>query len=277
MEVLDSCVGLLTNCEVQALFQRSSQQRFDYDEYKVTMKVLFDKISAGSKFRGKAFSDLSEKDKKIIIGANDAQRESRKKKQWEHACWMRKQVTEYCTWTAAGLQTEAHVQQFISRLPTVLKGKTLSESEVLQLVNLRPVTLVEVHRIVEECEDRLAEAEVETLLELVQECLPGKAVVVEDMHEEDEEAEGEEEEGEEQTGQARGEPAEVSMVASQVSMVVSEAPAEESSRRGEGEGDDEDDEEGMEGMEGMEDDDMVEEEKYSARVDDLGEGAEEDM
>jgi hypothetical protein len=263
MEVLDSCVGLLTNCEVQALFQRPSQQRFDYDEYKVTMKVLFDKISAGSKFRGKAFSDLSEKDKKIIIGANDAQRESRKKKQWEHACWMRKQVTEYCSWTAAGLQTEAHVQQFISRLPTVLKGKTLSESEVLQLVNLRPVTLVEVHRIVEECEDRLAEAEVETLLELVQECLPGKAVVVEDMHEEEEEAEGEEEE--EQTGQAGGEPAEVSMVASQVSMVASEAPAEE---------DDEDDEEGMDGME---DDDMVEEEKYSARVDDLGEAAEEDM
>jgi hypothetical protein len=56
-------------------------------------------------------------------------------------------VTTYCGWTAAGLQTEVHVQGFIARLTGVLKGKTLSESEVLQLVNLRPVTLVEVSQI----------------------------------------------------------------------------------------------------------------------------------
>jgi hypothetical protein len=93
MEVLDSSVGLLTNCEVQALFQRQTQQTYDYEEYKTRMKVLFDKMSATNKFKGKPFSDLSEKDKRKLIEANDAQREIAKRKLLEHACWMRAQVT----------------------------------------------------------------------------------------------------------------------------------------------------------------------------------------
>jgi DNA-directed RNA polymerase subunit F len=44
----------------------------------------------------------------------------------------------------------------------------LTRIEQLQLINLLPGSLVEVHLIVEQCEERLAEEQVEKLLELVQ-------------------------------------------------------------------------------------------------------------
>ena len=44
--------------------------------------------------------------------------------------------------------------------------------ELLQLVNLRPLTLVEVHRIVEECEERMGEEEILRVLDVIREMLP---------------------------------------------------------------------------------------------------------
>jgi hypothetical protein len=96
-----------------------------------------------------------------------------------------------------------------------------------------------VHRIVEECEERLEEEEIEALLALVQECLPGKEVEVGEMEE------GAEDEGE---GAEAG----------------AEADGEE------------DGEEGAEAMEDEEVDGMIEEKRDYA-ADDLGEAGEEEM
>ena len=48
----------------------------------------------------------------------------------------------------------------------------LTNTEVVQLINLRPLTLVEVHRLVEECEERLSEKHILLLLNVVREGLP---------------------------------------------------------------------------------------------------------
>jgi hypothetical protein len=48
----------------------------------------------------------------------------------------------------------------------------LTRAEVLQVVNLSPCSEVEVHLIVEECEERLSEEQVTQLLQIVAQHLP---------------------------------------------------------------------------------------------------------
>ena len=48
----------------------------------------------------------------------------------------------------------------------------LTVCELIQLINLRPVTLVEIHRAIEECEERLTEEDTLALLELIDRTLP---------------------------------------------------------------------------------------------------------
>mmetsp|Transcript_6183 Transcript_6183/g.23376 ORF Transcript_6183/g.23376 Transcript_6183/m.23376 type:complete len:156 (-) Transcript_6183:403-870(-) len=66
----------------------------------------------------------------------------------------------------------------------------LSMEEKLQIVNLMPTSLVEVHMIVERCADRLTESETLDILNVVQEYL--KPVFLHMQHGDDEDAHDEE-------------------------------------------------------------------------------------
>ena len=44
-----------------------------------------------------------------------------------------------------------------------VKEYNLSKSELVQLINMRPTTHVELHAIIEECEDRYSENQVKSL------------------------------------------------------------------------------------------------------------------
>lgn len=59
-----------------------------------------------------------------------------------------------------------------SRFLTALKKYNLTPAESLMMVNLRPTTPVEVQLVVEECEERLTEEQVEELAALVAQHLP---------------------------------------------------------------------------------------------------------
>ena len=50
----------------------------------------------------------------------------------------------------------------------------LTKAEKLQIVNLLPRTMVEFYLIVEECEDRFGEDEVERILQQINELFPKK-------------------------------------------------------------------------------------------------------
>lgn len=69
----------------------------------------------------------------------------------------------------------------------------LTKSEMLQIVNLRPTTPVEVSLIVEESEERLTEAQIDEIINLIKDTIP-PGPGSEDKEEEDEEMEEEEEE-----------------------------------------------------------------------------------
>lgn len=66
----------------------------------------------------------------------------------------------------------------------------LSKAEVVQLINHRPVSAVEIQLLLDRSEERLTETQVDQLLEIVDQNLPNH------IQEEEEEAEEEEEEGE---------------------------------------------------------------------------------
>jgi len=53
-----------------------------------------------------------------------------------------------------------------------LKQTDLTESERTQIINLRPVSLVEIHLIVDKCTTRFSEADVDAILELVKQYVP---------------------------------------------------------------------------------------------------------
>mmetsp|Transcript_38601 Transcript_38601/g.95736 ORF Transcript_38601/g.95736 Transcript_38601/m.95736 type:complete len:122 (+) Transcript_38601:239-604(+) len=69
--------------------------------------------------------------------------------------------------TAAGLQTKARMQSFLK----AVKPIALTAAECLNLMNLKPTSDVEVHLLVEDCEERLADDEVNDLLRIVAELL----------------------------------------------------------------------------------------------------------
>jgi DNA-directed RNA polymerase subunit F len=79
-----------------------------------------------------------------------------------------KMVYAYLQQHSAGLRT----QEELVVVQEALQQFDLTRIEVLQIINLVPKSVVEVHLIVESCEARLTEDQVEEVLRLVRETLP---------------------------------------------------------------------------------------------------------
>ena len=80
----------------------------------------------------------------------------------------------------AGAQEEDHIKSFVNRLSEMCKdnkdvnGRSLqlSKEEVVQLINHRPCSAVEIQLLLDNSEERFSEDQVDKLLEIVDECLP---------------------------------------------------------------------------------------------------------
>ncbi|GMI64225.1 hypothetical protein HRI_000091800 [Hibiscus trionum] len=76
-------------------------------------------------------------------------------------------VYDYLLESPACNQTKEQVNEFLTRC----KSYKLAKAEVLNIINLRPSALVEIHPIIEESEERFGE-KLEELVNLVVEVLP---------------------------------------------------------------------------------------------------------
>jgi hypothetical protein len=81
------------------------------------------------------------------------------------------ETNKYLSETPCKMQSPKVIEDFLM----ALRPYKLTRAEKLQLLNLRPMTAVEIHLVVEECEERLTERQVDELLKLVAERLPGPA------------------------------------------------------------------------------------------------------
>ena len=91
------------------------------------------------------------------------------------AVWLHHNVASFLSRYPPATQSAARIRSTLSSLQSLQRRQQvaqLTNSELLQLINLRPLTLVEVHRIVEECEERMGEQEVLALLDCIREGLP---------------------------------------------------------------------------------------------------------
>ncbi|KAK3040533.1 hypothetical protein RJ639_028979, partial [Escallonia herrerae] len=76
-------------------------------------------------------------------------------------------VYDYLEQTAACSQTRESIISFVGKS----KQYKLAEAEILNLINIRPSSVVEIDPIVEECDKRMGEG-VEELVEMVLQVLP---------------------------------------------------------------------------------------------------------
>ncbi|XP_054796868.1 uncharacterized protein LOC129302192 [Prosopis cineraria] len=79
-------------------------------------------------------------------------------------------VYDYLVNTAACDQTRENVNEFLEKC----KRHDLAKAEILNILNIRPTAAVEVFPIIEKCEDRFPDEEIEEIVELVKKTLPGK-------------------------------------------------------------------------------------------------------
>lgn len=80
------------------------------------------------------------------------------------------EITQYLENSACAKQSPEIIATFMK----AVEPFKLTKAEILQLLNLRPRTAVEIQLIVEESEERLTEEQIYELLEIVKENLPGK-------------------------------------------------------------------------------------------------------
>lgn len=101
----------------------------------------------------------------------------------ENTCWVRSRVLNYLQNTPASTQNGAAVEEFLRESKKLLQDRAESDvvkqentrltvCELIQLINLRPASLVEIHRAIEECEERLTEEDTLALLDLIDRTLP---------------------------------------------------------------------------------------------------------
>ncbi|KAM3718406.1 DNA-directed RNA polymerase III subunit [Dirofilaria immitis] len=78
------------------------------------------------------------------------------------------ETSKYLQETPAATQKNVDIEKFIRAVAPF----KLTAVEILQLINLRPITAVEIQLLVEECEERLNEEQIESLIAIIQENLP---------------------------------------------------------------------------------------------------------
>lgn len=78
------------------------------------------------------------------------------------------ETTKYLENTPAVVQRKSDIEKLIR---SVGKFK-LMPAEIMQIINLRPISLVELQLVVEESEERLSVDQVEELLRIISDCLP---------------------------------------------------------------------------------------------------------
>ncbi|GLJ33104.1 hypothetical protein SUGI_0666250 [Cryptomeria japonica] len=94
------------------------------------------------------------------------------------------QVFDYLVQSPAGTLTREIVREFLLKAEKF----SLTKAERVQVLNLRPSTAVEVHMIIEDCEERMSSSTVDEFLEMVKSSLPPPPMKpqVEDEEENDE-------------------------------------------------------------------------------------------
>lgn len=94
-------------------------------------------------------------------------------------------VYEYLKQTPASTQSLESVSAFIEESSVF----PITRAERLQAINLRPISAVEVHLVVEDCEERLTAENIESLIEIVEKTLPPPPEPPSEEVKEDEEVE----------------------------------------------------------------------------------------
>ena len=80
--------------------------------------------------------------------------------------WIDHKVVQYCKRTGAAMDDKA-AKATTSRLISSMAKFDFSKEEILQLINFRPKELVDLHTIIDECEDRFSDTELEELLQIL--------------------------------------------------------------------------------------------------------------
>ncbi|ORX90441.1 calcitonin gene-related peptide-receptor component protein-like protein [Basidiobolus meristosporus CBS 931.73] len=78
------------------------------------------------------------------------------------------EVVQFLEGTPSGTQTPEQLADFLESI----KDFGLTKAEKLQILNLRPRSAVEIHLLIEECEERFSQERLEELINLVAEKLP---------------------------------------------------------------------------------------------------------
>ncbi|KAI8371468.1 HRDC-like protein [Radiomyces spectabilis] len=101
----------------------------------------------------------------------------------EHLRTIQFELTEYLNNVPCSTQTPAQIKRFLE----AFQKYDLTRAERLQILNLRPKSAVEIYLLIEECEERFSEEDLEGMLFHILETLPRDDDVVEE-----EDVEGEE-------------------------------------------------------------------------------------
>ncbi|KAI9309536.1 RNA polymerase Rpb4-domain-containing protein [Cunninghamella echinulata] len=111
----------------------------------------------------------------------------------EHLRTIQFELTGYLEKTPVNSQTTEQINTFLKNISQY----SLTLGEKLQILNLRPKSDVEIYLLIEECEERFNEEDLENMLHLIKTDLPHEEDEIEDADMDEEEEEEEDNEDEE--------------------------------------------------------------------------------
>ncbi|KAI8871643.1 calcitonin gene-related peptide-receptor component protein [Ramicandelaber brevisporus] len=138
MEVVEARSAMLSNYEVFKLLQ--DQEQYQIDQH----------------------------NKSIATGDNSTAAAAQTRYQ-ESLLMVQFQILQQLRSEPSSKQSDSCINECLERL----KKYKLTKAEKLQIVNLRPASMVELHLIVEECEERFAENEMDDIIDIATSTLPG--------------------------------------------------------------------------------------------------------
>ena len=151
---LDGNVGLLTNYEVFQHIKSFSSHNYSLHQNEIIR--LKSSISHSDSMTGSQRADF-------VLKLTNLELKS-------ESIWLSNEIIKYLLLQPCKEQSEENISNFIFSLTEFLSNNNLSltNTEILQLINHRPTQLVEIHRIIEECEERLGEEDTLAVLDLIQ-------------------------------------------------------------------------------------------------------------